>query len=151
MNELLQKIRLIPIVLVAAGGLLTLKVAGIALDGGYTLGAGHQAIADRAARDAALSRLATRPVPVVRADEEGFSAHDDVTGWVPSKPKPPAAEATAPVEARPVSPVQLARSPPVLRRVSPWLLLPPPPAPSTVADAAALSWDDVVSSNAPRL
>jgi len=107
MNELLQKIRLIPIVLVAAGGLLALKLAGIALDGGYTLGAGHQAMSDRAARDAALSRLATRPVPVVRADDPDLSAHDDVTGSVPSKPKPSAAEATAPVEARPVSPVQL--------------------------------------------
>lgn len=102
MNDVLQKIRLIPIVLIAAGGLLALKLTGIILDGGYTLGAGHQAIVDRAAKDAAkaaaMTVLATRPVQVVRQTDPRFPAQetagDDVTGSVAAKPKP--AKETAP-------------------------------------------------------
>ncbi len=76
MNDVLQKIRLIPIVLIAAGGLLALKLTGIILDGGYTLGAGHRATIDRAAKDAAkvaaMTALATRPVQVVRQEDQSF-------------------------------------------------------------------------------
>ena len=92
MNEVLQKIRLIPIVLIVAGGLLALKLTGIALDGGYTLGAGHQAMADRAAKDAAkkaeMAALATRPVQVVRQTDQRVvtqGAAGDVTGSVTAK------------------------------------------------------------------
>lgn len=93
MNDFLQKIRLIPIVLIAAGGLLALKLTGLIMDGGYTLGAGHQAMVDRAARDAAMAVIATRPVPVVRQDEPKLSSaqdnsgYPDVTGSVAAKPK----------------------------------------------------------------
>ena len=38
MNAFFQKIRLIPIVLCVAVGLFVLKVSGIIVDGGYTLG-----------------------------------------------------------------------------------------------------------------
>ncbi len=93
MNDFLQKIRLIPIVLIAAGGLLALKLTGLIMDGGYTLGAGHQAIVDRAARDAEMRTIAARPVRVVRQDEPQLSSahasagHADVTGSVAAKPK----------------------------------------------------------------
>ncbi len=69
----LQKIRLIPIVLLVAGGLLALKLTGIIMDGGYTLGAGHQAIVDRGAREAEMKAIATRPVHIVRQDEQRSS------------------------------------------------------------------------------
>lgn len=103
MNEFLQKIRLIPIVLIAAGGLLALKLTGIILDGGYTLGAGHQAIVDRSARDAEMKAIATRPVQIVRQDEPRMSSmqegYSEVTGSVPAKPKE--APKDAPKEASP--------------------------------------------------
>ena len=38
MNKLLREIRLIPIVLLAIGSLFVLKIMGLVLDGGYTLG-----------------------------------------------------------------------------------------------------------------
>jgi flagellar motility protein MotE (MotC chaperone) len=101
MSEFLQKIRLIPIVLIAAGGLLALKLTGIILDGGYTLGAGHQAMIERAAKDAAkaaaMTALATRPVQVVRQEDPRFPATQeaagDVTGSVAAKPKDASREA----------------------------------------------------------
>ena len=99
MNEALQKIRLIPIVLIVAGGLLALKLTGIVLDGGYTLGAGHQAMVDRAAKDAAMAALATRPVQVVRQTDQRFLAQEaagDVTGSVAAKKE--ALKASAPEE-----------------------------------------------------
>ncbi|ARQ00807.1 MotE family protein [Pseudorhodoplanes sinuspersici] len=105
MNDVLQKIRLIPIVLIAAGGLLALKLTGLILDGGYTLGAGHQAMVDRAAKDAAkeaaMTALATRPVQVVRQVDPRFPAQEaagDVTGSVPAKLKE-AAKTSTPEEA----------------------------------------------------
>ena len=88
MNEVLQKIRLIPIVLIVAGGLFALKLTGIALDGGYTLGAGHQAMIDRAAKNAEMAALATRPVQVVWQTDQRVLAQDaagDVTGSVGAK------------------------------------------------------------------
>ena len=91
MNDFLQKIRLIPIVLIAAGGLLALKLTGIIMDGGYTLGAGHQAIVDRAQRDAEMRTIAARPVPVVREDERHVPSlqggYPEVTGSVAAKSK----------------------------------------------------------------
>ena len=48
MSWLIHKVRLVPIVLFAAAGLFTLKLTGLLIDGGYTLGAGHQAKTDRA-------------------------------------------------------------------------------------------------------
>jgi flagellar motility protein MotE (MotC chaperone) len=52
--------RLIPIVLVAAAALFTLKIVGLLTQGGYTLGAGHLAMADREALDAANLALSQR-------------------------------------------------------------------------------------------
>jgi len=103
MNDFLQKIRLIPIVLIAAGGLLALKLTGIIMDGGYTLGAGHQAIVDRAARDAEMRAIATRPVQIVRQDQPRLPSMQDpeVTGSVAAKSKDTSKEAskeTAPDE-----------------------------------------------------
>jgi flagellar motility protein MotE (MotC chaperone) len=107
MNDFLQKIRLIPIVLIAAGGLLALKLTGLIMDGGYTLGAGHQAMIDRAARDAAMTVIATRPVPVVRQDEpklpsaQDMSGNPDVTGSVAAKPKETPKDSTPEESAEP--------------------------------------------------
>ena len=42
MSWFIHRIRLVPIVLFAAAGLFTLKLTGILIDGGYTLGAGME-------------------------------------------------------------------------------------------------------------
>ena len=107
MSLLLHRLRLVPIVLFAAAGLFLLKVAGIVLDGGYTLGAGHQAKSDRAVREQAT--VITRPAQTVQQAEparpklswaQEMFGYPDVTGSVPaSKPAPkdnaPAPEKTA--------------------------------------------------------
>ena len=53
MMRSIRDVRLVPVVLVAAGALFILKVTGLITDGGYTLGAGHLSKSDRIARDAA--------------------------------------------------------------------------------------------------
>jgi flagellar motility protein MotE (MotC chaperone) len=47
----LRNLRLVPIVLVASACLFALKMIGIIANGGYTLGAGYMAMADRAAQE----------------------------------------------------------------------------------------------------
>ena len=61
MTHLLHRVRLVPIVLVAATGLFLLKVTGIIMAGGYTLGAGHQAKSDRALREATVVTRPSQP------------------------------------------------------------------------------------------
>ncbi len=112
MTGLLHRLRLIPIVLVAAIGLFLLKVTGIVLDGGYTLGAGHQAKSDRAVSEAAV---VTRPAQTAdqqparpRSWTQDMFGSPDVTGSVgAAKPAPPT-ETPAPDKADPKS----ARTPP---------------------------------------
>lgn len=53
MMRVLRDVRLVPVVLVAAGALFVLKFTGIVTDGGYTLGAGHLSKSDRMEREAA--------------------------------------------------------------------------------------------------
>jgi flagellar motility protein MotE (MotC chaperone) len=60
MIKFIRDFRLIPVVLIASAGLFTLKVVGIVADGGYTLGAGQLAKADRIARESA--KIATSPL-----------------------------------------------------------------------------------------
>lgn len=92
MTHLLHRLRLIPIVLIAAIGLFLLKVSGIVLDGGYTLGAGHQAKTDRAIREATA---VTRPEQIAQRQPAGpkswtqdMFGNPEVTGSVgESKPK----------------------------------------------------------------
>jgi flagellar motility protein MotE (MotC chaperone) len=95
MSLLFNRLRLVPIVLFAAAGLFVLKVAGIVIDGGYTLGAGHQAKSDGAVREptAATFRSTGTPQPQapVRAKSwaQEMFGYPDVTGSVPaSKPEP---------------------------------------------------------------
>jgi flagellar motility protein MotE (MotC chaperone) len=103
MKFLFHRLRLVPIVLFAAAGLFMLKVAGIIIDGGYTLGAGHQAKSDRAIHE--QTTVITRPAQTAQHDpgrktswaQEMFG-YPDVTGSVGSaKPKenPPPGEQTA--------------------------------------------------------
>jgi len=130
MNRLLREFRLIPIVLIAAAALFTLKVVGIFTQGGYTLGAGHLAKSDREAVEAAniaLSQAArAQQDSAVRkkswAQEMFFP---DVTGSVsstgatkapaPAAPKEDkkeqAAVADKPGEKKPVKPVEPKREP----------------------------------------
>lgn len=95
MSLLVHRLRLIPIVLFAAVGLFLLKVAGIVIDGGYTLGAGHQAKSDRAIREATVitrpaeMSLQQQPARKLSWAQEMFG-YPDVTGSVgASKPSPP--------------------------------------------------------------
>lgn len=82
MSAFFQRIRLIPIVLCVAVGLFVLKVSGIIVDGGYTLGAGHQAMVDRAAIERS-GTINTRPVQVARLQEQKQkpSAAQDALGY----------------------------------------------------------------------
>lgn len=115
MIALIHRLRLVPIVLFAAAGLFVLKVAGIVIDGGYTLGAGHQAKSDRAFREpTAATFLSSSEAPQVQAPPRQKSwaqemfGYPDVTGSVgASKPEPPKTEA-APEKADP----KFAKTPP---------------------------------------
>lgn len=101
MNRMLREFRLIPIVLVAAAVLFTLKVVGIFTQGGYTLGAGHLAKSDRATYEsrnivlsqtsAASARSHQEPVPVKKSWAQDMF-FPDVTGSVTTTgaTKPPA-------------------------------------------------------------
>jgi flagellar motility protein MotE (MotC chaperone) len=116
MSLLFHRLRLVPIVLVAAGGLFLLKVTGIVIDGGYTLGAGHQAKSDRALREQTV--VITRPAQTAQQQEparpklswaQEMFGYPDVTGSVgASKPEPPK---DAPAPEKPVDP-KYAKAPP---------------------------------------
>ena len=56
MMRLLRDVRLVPVVLVAAGALFVLKFTGLVTEGSYTLGAGHISKTDRLAHEAQLAR-----------------------------------------------------------------------------------------------
>jgi flagellar motility protein MotE (MotC chaperone) len=53
MMRLLRDVRIVPVVLVAAGALFVLKFTGLVTEGSYTLGAGHLSKSDRIQREAA--------------------------------------------------------------------------------------------------
>jgi flagellar motility protein MotE (MotC chaperone) len=112
MTGLLHRLRLIPIVLVAAIGLFLLKVTGIVLDGGYTLGAGHQAKSDRAVSEAAMiTRTAQTPDQQPgrsRSWTQDTFGYPDVTGSVGAAKPAPQPDAAAPDKPDPKS----ARTPP---------------------------------------
>ena len=98
MIRLARDLRLIPIVLIAAGSLLLLKIVALVSEGGYTLGAGHLAKSDRLAREAAAlaSNQSLRAPATVTAQaaaperpaakqswaQEMFNYPGDVTGSV---------------------------------------------------------------------
>ncbi|MGV3635725.1 MAG: MotE family protein [Pseudorhodoplanes sp.] len=96
MSLLIHRLRLVPIVLFAAAGLFVLKVAGIVIDGGYTLGAGHQAKSERPFREpTAATFRSSNEAPQVQAPQRQKSwaqemfGYPDVTGSVgASKPEP---------------------------------------------------------------
>lgn len=101
MTRLFGRLRLIPIVLVAATGLFLLKVTGIVLDGGYTLGAGHQAKSDRALREAngmkRPSQMAQQQPPAgPKSWAQDMFGSPDVTGSVGASNPEPAKDAPAP-------------------------------------------------------
>jgi flagellar motility protein MotE (MotC chaperone) len=97
MWRLLRDVRLIPLVLVAAGGLFILKTMGIVFDGGYTLGE-RLASRDRdvliVAEEAPAPTTMIAGVPVTqprsfseRSWAGGMYNYPDVTGSVPDAPK----------------------------------------------------------------
>ena len=120
MSWLIHKVRLVPIVLFAAAGLFTLKLTGLLIDGGYTLGAGHQAKTDRAVIE---SHVLNRPVQTAQQQQQPASArprswaqdmfgYPDITGSVgASKPPPPKEGAASPAAEKPADP-KYAKSPP---------------------------------------
>ncbi|MFN3351157.1 MotE family protein [Pseudorhodoplanes sp.] len=123
MSLLFHRLRLVPIVLIAATGLLLLKVAGIIFEGGYTLGAGHQAKTDRALREATvITRPAqtVQPPPPARKPSwaQEMFGYPDVTGSVGAPPQQNGAKPaetkpaeTKPAETKPVDP-KYAKAPP---------------------------------------
>ena len=93
MIRLVRDFRLVPVVLLAASSLFVLKLYGIVADGGYTLGAGHLAKADRLALEQAKVLTQIQPPATAEAKpsqqswaQEMFNFLD-VTGSV-SAPKP---------------------------------------------------------------
>lgn len=115
MRLLFHRLRLVPIVLFAAAGLFLLKVAGIVMDGGYTLGAGHQAKTDRLLHEQAT--VITRPAQTARQAEpsrklswaQEMFGYPDVTGSVGASK--PASPKDAPAPEKPVDP-KYAKTPP---------------------------------------
>jgi flagellar motility protein MotE (MotC chaperone) len=94
MMRFVSNVRLVPVVLVAAGALFVLKFFGLVTEGGYTLGAGHLAMSDRAAFEAeqaremqrlsAASKPPSAPAPKQSWAKEMFN-YPDVTGSVAAK------------------------------------------------------------------
>lgn len=86
MPRMLRDLRLIPLLLVAAGGLFILKAAGIVLDGGYTLG---ERLATRDSTVVTVAQEAPAPPPAVSQNANlkswasGNFNYPDVTGSVP--------------------------------------------------------------------
>lgn len=131
MMRLLGSVRLVPVVLAAAGALFILKFTGLVTEGSYTLGAGHLSKTDRVAHEAQLAqelskssasksstsnssasnssavKLTSAEVLKQTWSKEAFN-YPDVTGSVPA-PKPKEAEkkdgdkkeAAKPVEPKP--------------------------------------------------
>lgn len=106
--SLLREVRLIPIVLVAVGGLFVLKTAGIVLDGGYTLG---ERLAARnqdqlKITDAPATVAAAEPAGQGRSSSRSWASdmfnYPDVTGSVPDAPKSAASDL----------PLKVSKSPP---------------------------------------
>lgn len=98
--QFLRDVRIIPVVLVAIGGLLTLKLTGIFTGNGYLMnGAEEQRI--RQAQDRAAIQSASQPGAVPQSVQQRKSwaqevfNYPDVTGSVPSAPKPAPAEKDA--------------------------------------------------------
>lgn len=106
MTHLLHRLRLIPIVLIAATGLFLLKVTGIVLEGGYTLGAGHQAKSDRAFREATTvtgpPQAQQQPPARPKSWAQDMFGYPDVTGSVGAANPEPAKDAPAPKPATPL-------------------------------------------------
>lgn len=100
MTRLLHRLRLIPIVLIAATGLFLLKVTGIIIDGGYTLGAGHQAKSDRAVREATVITRPAQKAPESTARSKSWAqdmfGYPEVTGSVGAADPAPPKDAPAP-------------------------------------------------------
>jgi flagellar motility protein MotE (MotC chaperone) len=107
MNHLFHRLRLIPIVLFAAVGLFLLKVTGIILDGGYTLGAGHQAKSDRTFREAAViarpEQAAQQQPARPKSWAQDVLGYPDVTGSVGATPPAPPKDGAAPDKPDPKS------------------------------------------------
>lgn len=118
MSWFIHKVRLVPIVLFAAAGLFTLKVAGLLMDGGYTLGAGHQAKTDRAVIE---QHVLSRPVQTAQQQQpparqrswaQDMFGYPDITGSVgASKPAPPKENGPQHSPEKPSDP-KFAKSPP---------------------------------------
>ena len=130
MSLLVHRLRLVPIVLIAATGLLLLKVAGIIFEGGYTLGAGYQAKTDRAFREATVI---TRPAQTVQPPQparkpswaQEMFGYPDVTGSVGAAPQPDGAK---PAETRPAEAKPADAKPAETKPVDPKYAKAPPPA-----------------------
>ncbi|MDT3687660.1 MAG: flagellar protein FlbB [Pseudorhodoplanes sp.] len=123
MNRLLREFRLIPIVLVAAAALFTLKVVGLFTQGGYTLGTGSLSKSDRdiyatdntILNQGVAARVQPEPKKKSWAQEMFFP---DVTGSVSSTgatkaptPAPKDASAETGADKKPPKPVEPKREP----------------------------------------
>ncbi len=111
MNRLMRNIRLVPIVLCAAAGLFALKLSGIIIDGGYTLGAGHLANSDRVARDTPAT-VTTQPAQIAQQQDspraksswaQEMFGYPDVTGSVGGTKPAPKEAADQPGDAKKVA------------------------------------------------
>lgn len=125
MNRLLREFRLIPIVLVAAAALFTLKVVGLFTQGGYTLGTGSISKSDRdiyATNNMILSQgVAARTQPEPAPKKKSWAQEmffPDVTGSVSSTgatkapaPAPKEASAETGADKKPPKPVEPKREP----------------------------------------
>ncbi len=138
MSWFFHRIRLVPIVLFAAAGLFTLKLTGLLIDGGYTLGAGHQAKTDRAVIE---SHVSSRPVQTAlqqpppparpRSWAQDMFGYPDITGSVgASKPAPP--KENAPKENAPKDAAAKDNAPPPAaeKPTDPKYAKPPPKSPN---------------------
>lgn len=79
MMRSLRDVRLVPVVLVAAGALFVLKFTGLVTEGSYTLGAGHLAKTERLAQEARLAQESLKS-PTSNASGSKSPASNPLTG-----------------------------------------------------------------------
>src|ERR1051325_7012729 len=118
----MRDLRLIPVVALAAGALLLLKVSSIVVEGGYTLIASRVALAQGLGAD---PRALEMPPPAALEETAPGKRSDTVRSWVRDIYGPP--EYTGSVGTKPDAPPAAAPDKPAAPEVSPGAPLDPKP------------------------